>query len=200
MCDGCCSDVAAVNMPSQPFVCQSMLKSTTSFRPDPPALSSNPLHSSSRSSLLSPPRRERTFTEASPSRQTPPSDPSKSVTRRAPFCPPFNPLCSLSYRPPLPHPSSSPTMTGPVRTRGQERRRRSPLTSLLAGVIQLALATTSVHAAQPTYPGDPMNFKLVGDAGVSAQQIFLGTPDRVSQPSQLFRSRPSVRLDFCRRL
>ncbi|KAG8882655.1 hypothetical protein FRB98_003546, partial [Tulasnella sp. 332] len=70
-------------------------------------------------------------------------------------------------------------MARSLRTWRQERRRRNPVTTLLTSVVQLALATTSVQAAQPTYPGDPMNFKLVGDAGISAQQIFLGTPDRV---------------------
>ncbi|KAG8885557.1 hypothetical protein FRB98_001747 [Tulasnella sp. 332] len=63
-------------------------------------------------------------------------------------------------------------------TRRQERP-RSRITSLLTHVIQLALATTTVRAAQPTYPGDPMNFKVVGDAGISAQQAFLGTADRI---------------------
>lgn len=63
-----------------------------------------------------------------------------------------------------------------TRTRNQRRRRQS---TLISNAIQLAIAAGSANAAQPTYPGTPGQFKQVGDAGVSAQQIFLGTPNTV---------------------
>ncbi|KAG9014897.1 hypothetical protein FRB94_009055 [Tulasnella sp. JGI-2019a] len=65
-------------------------------------------------------------------------------------------------------------MTRSIRTRSHQRRSSQVIT-----LIQIALAVSSVRAAQPTYPGTDMQFKLVGDAGISAQQIFLGTPNKV---------------------
>ncbi|KAG8896391.1 hypothetical protein FRB99_008918 [Tulasnella sp. 403] len=62
-------------------------------------------------------------------------------------------------------------------TRSRRLRLPRPTTNLLS--VLLVLATPSVRAGQPTYPGTPLQFKLVGDAGVSAQQIFLGAPNKV---------------------
>lgn len=55
--------------------------------------------------------------------------------------------------------------------------------------LSLALLTTLVSAdpttlaapGQPTQSGTPLSFKLLGTSGVSAQQLFLGTENTVSQ-------------------
>lgn len=70
-------------------------------------------------------------------------------------------------------------MARPTRLR-QQRRRRS--INIVSNVLQLTLAAASAQAAQPSYnqSGSPGQFKIVGDAGVSAQQIFLGTSNKVT--------------------
>lgn len=59
--------------------------------------------------------------------------------------------------------------------------------------LSLALFTTVVSAdptilaapGQPTRTGTPLTFQLLGDSGVSAQQLFLGTEDTVSSSQHL---------------
>ncbi|KAG9013502.1 hypothetical protein FRB90_005995 [Tulasnella sp. 427] len=48
-----------------------------------------------------------------------------------------------------------------------------------AATVASLAALPAVRAAQPSYPGTAGQFTLVGDAGVSAQQIFLGTANKV---------------------
>lgn len=48
-----------------------------------------------------------------------------------------------------------------------------------------ATADVLPKPGQPSKSGTPLNFEIVGDSGVSAQQMFVGTPNKVGHASAL---------------
>jgi hypothetical protein len=67
----------------------------------------------------------------------------------------------------------------PVSSR-RRHRRALLLSSLLASVSGIHAAQTVLpQPGQPAYPGTPLQFEIVGDSFVSAQQMFLGRPNKV---------------------
>lgn len=66
-------------------------------------------------------------------------------------------------------------MTRPSRRSSSSKISKKATVAAVASLAAIPVA----QAAQPTYKGTAGQFTLVGDAGVSAQQIFLGTPNKV---------------------
>ena len=65
-------------------------------------------------------------------------------------------------------------------------------------IVLISLLTSAVHAGQPTKTGTPGKFELVGDSGVSAQQLFLGANNKVRLEPKALDSRltPSTGLYY----
>lgn len=69
----------------------------------------------------------------------------------------------------------------------------SSLVLLTNLVSAQSTATTLAAPGQPTQTGTPLTFKVLGESGVSAQQLFLGSESTVSNMfNTLFSSRPIV--------